>query len=195
MMTLLPPTAVVPAALYEFLATNSRTGHGIFAKKKISLKDIILTEKPLLRCAPDTQEYLTKFHALNAGSKKKFLSLYNGHCDALETRQLRSDTVRGIWETNRIVAGDEDAVFETVCRINHSCCPNAVLDWDLEIECMEVKPLRNLMVGEEVTVSYIDCDAELEVRMERLKRWNFVCLCVKCVRETRRAPGTKGRKY
>lgn len=96
---------------------------------------------------------------------------------------------------NRIVAGDEDAVFETVCRINHSCCPNASLDWDLEMGCMEVKALRDLVGGEEVTVSYIDCDAGLEVRRERLKSWNFVCVCVRCLREVRRTRKPKGRKY
>ncbi|KAL0635919.1 hypothetical protein Q9L58_005163 [Maublancomyces gigas] len=191
-----PPTGAVEEVPtpYKYRDTFcSHPSHGIFATQKIARGVTILTEQPLFRSATGTLQYHTKFRALNAGSKKKFLSLCNSDPNAPNRRQLRSDTIRGIWKTNRMVAGDEDAVFETVSRINHSCSPNAKLYWNLETGCMKVKALRKLELGEEVTISYIDFDAELEVRKERLKSWMFVCSCPKCARGARTTRGTKRR--
>lgn len=190
-----PPTGAAAAVptLCEYRATNSsRASHGIFARQDIACGITILTEQPLLRSATGTLQYHTKFHALNAGSKKKFFSLSNSDPNVPNRRQLRSDTIRGIWKTNRMVAGDEDAVFEMVSRINHNCYPNAKLYWNLKTGCMEVKASRNMILGEEVEISYIDHNAELEVRGEMLQSWMISCLCPRCFRGTMGACGAWG---
>lgn len=173
--------------LYE-LRSNS-----ISTTQKIRRGHTFLSEAPLLQCAANKDPSARAFHTLSASSQRAFLALRNCH-DHLGARQLRSTTVRGIWRTNRVVAGDSDAVFETVCRIRHSCCPNARLDWDPDAGRMEARALKELKMGEEVTVAYVDYNAPLEERRKRLEPWGFVCVCVRCVREESTARRRRRRK-
>lgn len=92
-----------------------------------------------------------------------------------------------------MIAGDEDAVFETACRFSHSCCPNAKLEWDPDTGRMEARALRRMEKGEEVTVSYVDCNVPLEERRKKLQGWGFVCVCARCTSEEWRAQRRKRR--
>jgi SET domain len=56
--------------------------------------------------------------------------------------------------------GERKHVFgrdETVGYLNHSCEPNSFLDFD----CLRVRALRNIQVGEEVRVNYSATEYEM----------------------------------
>ena len=98
------------------------------------------------------------------------------------------------------------AVFETFSRLNHrcrifasfpsacagtnkrgaaSCCPNAMFRWDRGTFSGEIRALRPISAGEEVTISYFQGIMEPgAVTHERqkflLKCYNFKCACPVC---------------
>lgn len=89
----------------------------------------------------------------------------------------------GVWFTNRFKVGQGDsAVFENVCRVNHSCWPNAMWAWNEGLGHMEITALRDLDQGEEVLISYISFGEEIDVfrRRERMAKWHFLCYCQRC---------------
>ncbi len=43
--------------------------------------------------------------------------------------------------------------------------------------------LRDISLGEEITISYIDEDAPLQERQDALAEYGFLCTCEKCVAE------------
>lgn len=180
------PTTI--PTLCEVRDTSSRTGHGVFATQKIRRGTIFLSEAPFLQSS--TRDCLRAYASLSASCKQKFNALFNSH--ALTTRQLRCDTVRGIWQSNALpTSGSERAVFETACMVNHTCSPNARLEWDPLAGRMEAMALRTLQVGEEVTACYVDRSAPVDVRRKKLQYWGIVCVCSRCAREAKRAQ--KGR--
>lgn len=173
----------VSQMLYEILDTNTHTGQGLFVTRQINRGTKIVSATPLLRSS--SNEYLKNYKALNPASKQVFHRLYNSV--PRKPRQLRSDTIRAIWRTNAQKIGDEEAVFEIICRVNHSCCPNAICTWNSNTGQMELKALRPLKRGDEVTISYIRNELGLNVdaRRRELKFWNFVCMCTRCARSRR----------
>jgi lysine-specific demethylase 8 len=84
---------------------------------------------------------------------------------------------------------DGTAMFSIACKCNHSCEPNVVLlyktrgwgrDHPLVAYCVA---LRDIQEGEELTISYIVTDDDLEARQKHLINYGFVCECSKCQRE------------
>ncbi|KAJ0742727.1 putative [histone H3]-lysine(4) N-trimethyltransferase chromatin remodeling SET family [Helianthus annuus] len=69
--------------------------------------------------------------------------------------------------------------------MNHSCSPNAKAfkreeDKDGQATILACKPITK---GQEVTISYIDEDLELEERRALLADYGFICKCARCVEE------------
>jgi hypothetical protein len=84
---------------------------------------------------------------------------------------------------------DGTAMYSIACKCNHSCDPNVVLlyktrgwgrDHPLVAYCVA---LRDIEEGEELTISYIVTDDDLEARQKHLINYGFVCECSKCQRE------------
>eukprot|EP00930_Biecheleria_cincta_P006415 TRINITY_DN107417_c0_g1_i1.p1 TRINITY_DN107417_c0_g1~~TRINITY_DN107417_c0_g1_i1.p1 ORF type:complete len:723 (+),score=112.05 TRINITY_DN107417_c0_g1_i1:45-2213(+) len=63
--------------------------------------------------------------------------------------------------------------------LNHSCSPNAVLQWhgaEAVLVC-----LRPIKAGEEVCISYVnECEGVLSRRYFLLRQQGFLCLCARC---------------
>lgn len=72
----------------------------------------------------------------------------------------------------------------TTSRLNHSCMPNALRGPGAQDGTIEVRALRPVAAGEELTISYVDEDVLLspcEARRDRLEsRWLFRCQCQRC---------------
>ncbi|XP_071691357.1 histone-lysine N-methyltransferase ATXR2-like [Rutidosis leptorrhynchoides] len=69
--------------------------------------------------------------------------------------------------------------------MNHSCCPSAKAfkrdeDKDGQATIIACRPIKE---GEEVTISYIDEDLELEERQAMLADYGFRCKCPRCIEE------------
>lgn len=73
--------------------------------------------------------------------------------------------------------------------LNHDCDPNAVAKIDCDDhQCgndIRIVATRDILPGEEVTVSYIPATASYEKRTEMLAPYQFVCSCRRCVAERR----------
>ena len=76
------------------------------------------------------------------------------------------------------------ALFRTIACVNHSCEPNAEVRFGHDHEVLLVA-LRHIKEGEELCISYVDCDTlSLARRRARLRRgYGFWCRCARCMRE------------
>ena len=86
--------------------------------------------------------------------------------------------VWGIYSTN----GFHNGVCIKMSRFNHSCRPNAQYFWNDDTNTRDLRSLRRIKQGEEITVSYIHSMVESrEKRRSDLRhRYNFVCQCEGC---------------
>lgn len=91
-----------------------------------------------------------------------------------------------IMVTNSIAyfAGNNKAgfgFFSTLSYINHSCDPNCIL---LTIDQFKAKMVlvskRNIKIGEELTIAYIDLNSE-NYKDKLMKEYGIICKCDKCV--------------
>ncbi|EJD43878.1 hypothetical protein AURDEDRAFT_88438 [Auricularia subglabra TFB-10046 SS5] len=84
-------------------------------------------------------------------------------------------------------------VFPTLSRLNHSCRPNANPQWNSETLTIELRALRPIRAGEEVTITYSpDLLIPAYQRRASLREaYHFTCTCTACsdaaVSDARRA--------
>lgn len=69
--------------------------------------------------------------------------------------------------------------------INHSCSPNAIIEFPYSNSTLVVKATKNIQPGDEITIGYLD-ECELErsrhSRQKALKSlYLFLCQCDKCL--------------
>jgi SET domain len=79
---------------------------------------------------------------------------------------------------------DGTAMYNLICKMNHSCCPNVVvvyrsLEWGepLVAQCIAQHDIDE---GEELCISYIDANQPFSVRSFELLNYGFACNCTKC---------------
>eukprot|EP00122_Pirum_gemmata_P008745 Pgem_evm1s8069 len=119
---------------YEFTELPGR-GMGVVATKDFAVGDCIISEKPLFTCdiSHDNEKRLNSeikshLNELKSGSEKEaFFSLSDCH--------EGEKTPIGIFKTNAHPCGFKDTakrsgILPIICRINHSCCPNAQHSWN-----------------------------------------------------------------
>eukprot|EP00747_Dinoflagellata_sp_TGD_P008557 gnl/TRDRNA2_/TRDRNA2_118177_c0_seq1.p1 gnl/TRDRNA2_/TRDRNA2_118177_c0~~gnl/TRDRNA2_/TRDRNA2_118177_c0_seq1.p1 ORF type:complete len:167 (-),score=19.37 gnl/TRDRNA2_/TRDRNA2_118177_c0_seq1:74-508(-) len=72
-------------------------------------------------------------------------------------------------------------LFQTVCRFNHSCDPNArhkIYGDGRAVVCAR----RDIEIGEEITIAYVDLQQQREQRLTTLKdQYGFDCSCPHCL--------------
>ena len=76
------------------------------------------------------------------------------------------------------------AVCLQASRINHSCAPNAYLDFNTNIYQVTVHAIADIPAGQEITISYCSPHYTREIRRGYLARYNFVCRCTVCHHST-----------
>eukprot|EP00912_Choanoflagellata_sp_UC4_P000554 UC4_evm1s344 len=86
-------------------------------------------------------------------------------------------SVRDLYRPNKIVGF---GIFPAVSMINHSCDPNcAVTTWPMGL--LQVRTIKTVPAGTELTVSYCDILAPREERQETLLfSKEFECHCMRC---------------
>ncbi|KAE9279437.1 hypothetical protein PF008_g28367 [Phytophthora fragariae] len=82
-------------------------------------------------------------------------------------------------------AQDEDfvgvegtALFSGICTMNHSCDPNCTVLYTKD-GAAHVFAVQDIKEGEELCISYIDVDQEVDERAECLREYQFVCQCAR----------------
>ena len=76
-------------------------------------------------------------------------------------------------------------VYPRQAILNHSCEPNCVLRF-AEAGRLLARVVRDVEVGEELCISYVDVTDPVGLRQQRLmEQYSFRCTCSKCERELR----------
>ena len=81
---------------------------------------------------------------------------------------------------------DGTAFYTLVCKVNHSCDPNAFVRYAMYHEhgiVAEMQLTKDIDAGEELTISYIDESCSYEKRRKLLRDYGFSCKCVKCCQQ------------
>ncbi|KAI0785811.1 hypothetical protein C8Q75DRAFT_774654 [Abortiporus biennis] len=76
-------------------------------------------------------------------------------------------------------------VGKDISRVNHSCCPNAMFNFDKPSFSMELRAVRGIRKGEEITVCYHTGDIEPTAERQKLVApYRFTCTCPACLSPT-----------
>ena len=176
-------------------------GMGMIANKVFQPGDVILTEEPLIviKDGEPCYQILQRFDALTEEEKKVLLGLYDPGDDPTRdvpgvTDQNHRKFVRITWANSLQLCSYAElevegaGVYPTVCRINHSCAPNAMWTWlakDRSKRTKEIRACRRIEQGEEVCFSYTqlgNCFSSREERQQKLVNWFPSCACGVCAR-------------
>jgi SET domain len=72
-------------------------------------------------------------------------------------------------------------IFPFASRANHSCFPNAYQTWNGQIKRHNIHAIKDIPVGEEITLSYVSPMLDPDQRRQSLqKRYGFLCTCRAC---------------
>ena len=126
----------------------------------------------------------------------------SGHVGEARHRDAGEDekSALGIWASNAFACDSGDcfspskeretsvcvsAVFRTIARINHSCCPNSYAAWDAVREVQTVHALQTIEDGDEVTIAYLGGGdgwdgTRASRRAELARKYRFDCACAAC---------------
>ncbi|CAE8723254.1 unnamed protein product [Polarella glacialis] len=162
---------------------------------------------------PDLQSWVDSFAALAAPARAQVLKLHcpdeaaqGGTLAALlgSGGERLGNLLRfpagvsheEIWRLLRIVecntfgvnsesGGSLVELLPGLSRLNHSCLPNALRGPGSEAGTVEVRAVRPVATGEELSISYLDEEQLLSPRARRRARlsgrWQFRCGCERCV--------------
>ncbi|RPA84054.1 SET domain-containing protein [Ascobolus immersus RN42] len=184
----IPSTETTPLFSVSHLPQK---GLALVATSPIPAGTRILSEEPVLTLPP-------KYTALlAAGTYKPVLKALTEQYNDLAPEQreqvlllsnpLANDFPHSLLGTFVSNARELDEVSGmglalNVARVNHSCVPNAVTHWNRETECLNLHAVRDIEVGEEVTLGYIMLvKSGVERRRELRERWRFDCKCEACM--------------
>ncbi|KAF8470423.1 hypothetical protein DFH94DRAFT_637585 [Russula ochroleuca] len=166
-------------------------GKGCVAARAVPRGEPVARERALLvmprTCLSPQQLVGAATDTMMPNQRAAFFGLHNCNSadpkDALSIISTNSVLIPGVPGHNVLYS----AVFETFSRLNHSCCPNAMFRWDRATFSGEIRALRPISAGEEVTISYFQGILEpAAVTHERqkflLECYNFKCACPVCGR-------------
>ena len=159
-------------------------GTGVVARFDIEKGERIIYEKPLFTIpAFSTANQIDKVErdiaatlkTLSKDEQRQFLSLHNNFPG--------KQPFNGIVRTNALPCGSAASVggvYLKICRINHSCIPNAHNSWNSDTDCEAIHAIRFIKAGEEITISY-DKGGPSDSRRPFLKSaFGFDCSCSLC---------------
>ncbi|KAJ7590291.1 hypothetical protein C8J56DRAFT_1140184 [Mycena floridula] len=191
------------------IAETPDKGLGMFATRKIARGDFVLAERPLIflprsvRVGSNVKWYseaqvmqIMKYEIekvfeaavgqLNDEEKRDLMALHNNHTQdgPILDRQRTNGFSKfpGLKDKGpAATAGFYDAMFKDGARINHSCSPNVVLQWDMASFSMQYCVRRDIEQDEEITISYYSLCQPASIRQETLDTFGFKCSCTACL--------------
>jgi hypothetical protein len=165
-------------------ASLNAGGLGMFAQQCYTVGDVIIREAPLVVL----QDHLVE--SVGAEYLEQIFSTL-AISSALAARNLSDSfallsgkpSLMGMVASNCIPVGNKStALFASICRINHSCRPNARFIWREDLGQELVVALRPIFLAEEITVSYRGESYLPSARRRALlkENFNFECGCSAC---------------
>ncbi|KAI0306263.1 hypothetical protein B0F90DRAFT_1814196 [Multifurca ochricompacta] len=186
-------------------------GKGCVAARAVPRGELVARERALYivpRTFLDTQQIArTAMAMMTPNQRTAILALYN--CKSTDP-----DDVKGIIGTNGILIPgmpNHDVVYVASSKLSRasttgidfpfvptipnnstpftSCCPNATFRWDNASFSGEIRALRPIPEGEEVTIAYFQeimaATARRPERQKYLDEYNFKCACAICGRSSK----------
>ena len=197
----------VPVMVKDF----GQKGRGLVASKNFEVGDIIFKDTSVvnmnkarfvLSMQRSTEEYIkvvgeiyTQISTLSETDQKDFFDLSrSAKVDSFLSQHFngsipeRDKRAYSIFENNLIASCDnkEGHLYLKGSLVNHSCDPNTLWDSpDLDDKKIELRAVKTIKFGEEVTTSYLDPYIAIlgkrNEKMLELKNWNFQCKCESCL--------------
>lgn len=164
---------------------SDSVGRGVFSTRRFAQFDVILVEPPLLvsfheRVRGDEAEVATR---MAEKLRKQASRLRSSHLEEL-AMLLGAPDVSVIMMKNSMALGFEPVaggLFVACAHFNHSCTPNSRYAWNEATGKEEVRALRDILPGEEVTVAYRNVLKPTRERLDDILRSHgFVCTCRAC---------------
>ncbi|KAH9100158.1 hypothetical protein LEN26_016125 [Aphanomyces euteiches] len=74
------------------------------------------------------------------------------------------------------------ALYSLICMMNHSCEPNVAVSYEYGVATAVA--LQDISVGDELCISYIETDQDVDARRAELSEYQFECNCPRCESES-----------
>ncbi|WWC65633.1 uncharacterized protein I303_108253 [Kwoniella dejecticola CBS 10117] len=163
--------------------TTQKAGRGLFATKDIPQGSLILKESPFMafpsRSAFRVGAFREIYQDTSSAQKEKF-----DHLHERKDRLAHKDRIVNKVMTNAIPIQDDLGLFSTMAMINHCCAPNAGWTWYQDERKMHLYAYTDILVGTQITVSYVYCDDLLKPQSDRQRilsrKFGFICMCETC---------------
>ena len=186
----------VDCPLISIQTIDSDKGRGVVASRAINQGQVVIHEEPLIHINGSLssvkyhqEEIIAKYHHLPPWLKASYNSL------TFINREVVGNRILNIWYSNCVGIQilrhqstddhqEEKGLYLHFSMINHSCAPNAVINFD-EKRNVKVVAITKIRRGEEVVINYLDPSrGENLLKFERQKllreMWRFNCHCVVC---------------
>jgi len=170
-------------------------GCGVVAARDISPGELLLAESPLIVVpwwvrhsmfpSKEKKDCLARaVRDLTPDQRREFFNLHDSKAGENEPK-----TIDGIWRTNNFALGpsgprSDNGLFLKISRFNHSCVPYAEFMWNEEKRMQEIRAIRDIPEGEEITICYFTLLVGARSQKERkeylLSHYGFPCDCVAC---------------
>jgi len=182
-------------------------GTGCVASVDLEPGTLVLREEPALYVTPDLDghaETINAFAELTKEEQNKILELCNVYTveESLWTETMRkelnvcadeagdisytgvsTDTALKVWQIWLTNAYDQ-GIFLLLSRFNHSCKPNTEYFWNTDLEgwALDVRTVRQIRTGEELTVCYRSFWPNTTAERQSMLKggYNFDCRCEGC---------------
>ncbi|CAI5721159.1 unnamed protein product [Hyaloperonospora brassicae] len=101
-------------------------------------------------------------------------------CDEEQGSQSGEDECNAV--NDDFVGVEGTALFSGICTMNHSCDPNCTVLYTKD-GAAHVFAVQDIAEGDELCISYIDVDQDVDEREEHLREYQFICHCTRCEEE------------
>ncbi|KAK4197107.1 hypothetical protein QBC40DRAFT_309372 [Triangularia verruculosa] len=170
------------------LRTIDGKGFGLIATRKIPKGSIFMTDYAALMADKDFASNLRMEQGRLLLSEAVVRLPYPDRVIKLARSSTRPGEVpaaEDVMKTNSfsVEVGGHGyvALFPDVSRMNHACKPNAITRFNATALSKTITAFRDILPGEEITISYTAFNLQSKVRLPRLKRlWGFDCTCKLC---------------
>ena len=159
-------------------------GRGLVATKDLEVGDLVFEEKAFLKLPAEATWafYKVAFSQLEPELQSKLMNLFpvdDANLNNLDRNQILLRKFNAnCFEVEDKAAPVQEAVFEMLSMINHSCESNVM--WfaeEVDKTMIEVRVCRRIKEGDEIVLSYISLSGFplRQQRMNKLKLRGFEC--------------------
>jgi len=170
-------------------------GCGVVAFRDIKRGELILSEEPLIQLpwwirhshCPYKEKKTFLENSVRHMDKKKRDGFWSLHDSKVEDGERK--TIDGIWRTNNFALGAsgpraDNGLFLKISRFNHSCDPTGEFRWNKARGRQEIRAVRDIKAGTELTISYFTYQIAVLSQAERRQflwdHYGFPCDCTPC---------------